>query len=73
MRPFSISKDWQLPRGIRTARALLVLLFMGILLWAGILKNVLQSVTRSGWAMIVVMALYALYEIYADWRAPKSK
>ena len=73
LRPFSVSKDWQVPRGIRTTRAILVLMFMGILLWAGIMKNALQSVTRFGWALVVIFALFMLYEIYADWRAPKSK
>jgi hypothetical protein len=37
------------------------------------MKNALQSGTPFAFAMIVVFALFMLYEIYADWRAPKSK
>jgi hypothetical protein len=40
---------------------------MGILLWAGIVKNAFQSVMPFGWAIIIIFGLFMLYEIYADW------
>jgi hypothetical protein len=48
-------------------------MFIVILLGAQIAKHGVQSVSRGWWGAAAMFALFALYELYADWREPKSK
>src|SRR5205807_2194344 len=72
MRSFSFSKDWRVPRGIRTTRAVLVLLFMGILLWAGIMKNAVHSVTPFGWIIISLCSYFTKFTQTGEHRNQSS-
>jgi hypothetical protein len=59
-------------RLVRTARSFGVLVFIGIFLFAAFMRSSLRSIPVYGWSLAGIMALFAVYEIWAAWRAPKS-